>query len=1670
MRKKQLVAGGILAMTLTGSIFGNGYLTQVSARNNDTKSPKGLWITEIYNNDVDRSSKSDKRESDGYNTINLFDSKEDLMEFIEITNTSDNQIDFNKDYKLFYEAKGKSTQLDVTHLDGSSNVVIEPGESVVFWNKRTDIDVIPTEAQLRQDLRIPDKVKIVAINSNVNWATKDVTFKLTAADGDVCSEYTVTDSVVADGLSVELSIPDMGDNMNVYSEYALPSAGTAYSGQLNGQTTVNVPEDTQAKGLYVTEIFPNDTNRSSTYGTTSDVMECFEITNTTDTDIDLNKEYELDYVVKESYFKSLPLYTADLQSQECILPAHTTAVIWCHRGDDGLAGLTSYPTEEEFRKALKIPDEAKVFAFTNQNGMNNTNRGIAIFKKNSDGTKSLVSNYSYNGVTDLKDNRSVDLMVNPEGPEMLRYKLCNTENMGTVAEGQITYLIDDGSSMKIELNDVIPESIMQGEEIDIEYNLTDSTLPRTGVSMNYRFDGEGDWICNNETSQRVPSKFFARIPANELFSHDYVEFYVSANNRYRSTKTEVKRININKINSVDGIRSNISDNENVKGTVTVTANDGKDNANTKIYIDDSEVNTVPMIEDGSYFSFLTSDRDSYFLNALATADNEIITGLVSWKDQNGKVVKIDNHYYTYDAATDKYKVTLRFWAGTQGATVEDIYEPTANREDFKVTQIKMLLANGKEYLPVSIGPDDTATSAKTNLDTAFDTVHAIGDSAGMCPYMDVSFEIPASEVTAVGYQLDTSKLSDGTHKLKVTDGTSTKESVFVVDNTAPVIKSNINEGDVVNGKITINPEVTDANSLDEYSVLLDGNPVTVPYETTSVQLKEGNHKLEIFAKDAAGNESGKTVNFKVGSYDMELENISSDSITKDSSKLSVKLGKNTDDAEVTFYEGKKLSVSDISTEKTDGALPYITYTINTGDIGKDETVCANWDGTASNADNTHAIKMYANNINTGKWDEIGSADENGSIKGEFKAADYTKDGKATVMVQCTADSALAQLTTKESTNTGVDNSNWDGTNRPQSYDFCIPWITDTQYYAESYQNHFLNMNQWIVDNAKDWNMNYVIHTGDIVDEYDMTYQWENASEAMAIFDKAGISYGVLGGNHDVAAGANKYENYNKYFGEDRFKSQPTYGGSYDNNKGHYDLISQDGQDMIFLYMSWDIGTDELNWMNQVLSQYSDRKAFICLHRYINVKQTDDTYLDYTGVMVQNEVVAKNPNVVAVLNGHYHGSSYETMKFDDDGDGVKERTVYQICTDYQSGFEGGAEYIKMLYFDLSNDKIYINSYSPYYDDFNYYDESVRNVSEDGVKGDSIDSIVLDMDFDTEKKTINENTFTASVRSNNKIGTVKADKDGVATYTWNNLKEDTAYTWYAVATNSLGGKLATDMEEFTTTDANATVSDKITEKIDEINNAASGEKVAIDMSDTTVISKEVLDAAKGKDIDVVLNMDGYSWIINGKDISGNIDDTNLAVELDTKAIPESLVNEVAAGKTAKQISIAHDGELGFKAELLINVGKEYAGQDIELYYYDETAGKLVSDDSVSGKVREDGTVVLSFSHASDYLLVLDDAQENISDGKDVTDKNTQNNNNVSQKDTQNQDTQVNDKANGVSNTTEPATDSQALKSAEAAKTGDSTHFGWLMATMAGAAAVLGLAGLGKKKKKRFHKISK
>ena len=90
------------------------------------------------------------------------------------------------------------------------------------------------------------------------------------------------------------------------------------------------------------------------------------------------------------------------------------------------------------------------------------------------------------------------------------------------------------------------------------------------------------------------------------------------------------------------------------------------------------------------------------------------------------------------------------------------------------------------------------------------------------------------------------------------------------------------------------------------------------------------------------------------------------------------------------------------------------------------------------------------------------------------------------------------------------------------------------------------------------------------------------------------------------------------------------------------------------------------------------------------------------------------------------------------------------------------------------------------------------------------------------------------------------------------------------------------------------------------------------------------------------------------------------MDTNAIPPTIVQQLAEDKTARQLSLTYDGPFGFKGVLTINVGAANAGEYGNLYYYDST-GRLIFMNG--GKIDENGNVSLYFTHASDYVIVID-----------------------------------------------------------------------------------------------------
>ena len=284
--------------------------------------------------------------------------------------------------------------------------------------------------------------------------------------------------------------------------------------------------------------------------------------------------------------------------------------------------------------------------------------------------------------------------------------------------------------------------------------------------------------------------------------------------------------------------------------------------------------------------------------------------------------------------------------------------------------------------------------------------------------------------------------------------------------------------------------------------------------------------------------------------------------------------------------------------------------------------------------------------------------------------------------------------------------------------FTLGWVSDPQWYAFAYPDILTKQNDWIAENYKDLDMQYLLHTGDLVGEPHDLKQWEFVSGEYKKWDDAGLRYGVLAGNHDVD-GTDRTE-FQQYFGEERYNQNEWYGESYDDNRGHYDLVTLGGVDFIFTYLGYGSTADEdFAWLNAVLAEYPTRIAMLCFHDYLKVDATRSS----TGEKLFNDVVLKNPNVRAVFCGHNYNATRRVDDIDDNGDGAPDRSVFQLMANYQDLENGGNGFFRLMECDVNEGTIRSKTYSPYLNQYNAFDNSDATRDEYGYQ----DEFVIPFDF-------------------------------------------------------------------------------------------------------------------------------------------------------------------------------------------------------------------------------------------------------------------------------------------------------------------------------------------------------
>ena len=231
---------------------------------------------------------------------------------------------------------------------------------------------------------------------------------------------------------------------------------------------------------------------------------------------------------------------------------------------------------------------------------------------------------------------------------------------------------------------------------------------------------------------------------------------------------------------------------------------------------------------------------------------------------------------------------------------------------------------------------------------------------------------------------------------------------------------------------------------------------------------------------------------------------------------------------------------------------------------------------------------------------------------------------------------------------------------------------------------------WIVDNADERKIEYVAHTGDIIENWhtggpvadEAGYraiaieEFEFASETQKVLEDAEIVNGVLPGNHDNRSGRDVGADslYNEYFGPERYEAQEQTAGwqesqaSYTpwhegDNENHYDLFTAGGLDFIAVHLGYDVTQEELDWASEVLDEYSDRNAMVMTHAHrapsINADGRGGSF-SHDGAEVDQGVLQHHDNVFLVLSGHEHGVNIEVRK----DVGTYGNNIVELLADYQ----------------------------------------------------------------------------------------------------------------------------------------------------------------------------------------------------------------------------------------------------------------------------------------------------------------------------------------------------------------------------------------------------------------------
>jgi hypothetical protein len=262
--------------------------------------------------------------------------------------------------------------------------------------------------------------------------------------------------------------------------------------------------------------------------------------------------------------------------------------------------------------------------------------------------------------------------------------------------------------------------------------------------------------------------------------------------------------------------------------------------------------------------------------------------------------------------------------------------------------------------------------------------------------------------------------------------------------------------------------------------------------------------------------------------------------------------------------------------------------------------------------------------------------------------------------------------------------------------FTVVLLPDTQNYSEKYPETYMAQMQWIRDNAEKENIAFVIHLGDVVQNFHAEKEWQAADAAHKILD-GHVPYSMLPGNHDMKYVEEQitYETplYDKYFPPERFTGQAWYGGHMgDNNVCNYCTFKAADMDFLVVSLIFAPNQSMLDWADGVLKAHPDHRVILATHYHMRPEgrsSEEKPYgLDgYAGERLWNAFIKQHATIFMVVSGHVLGVHHQVAT-NDTGE-----PVIEILSDYQGEENGGDGWLQTMRFVPQENKIYVEAFSP-----------------------------------------------------------------------------------------------------------------------------------------------------------------------------------------------------------------------------------------------------------------------------------------------------------------------------------------------------------------------------------------